>query len=66
MPVRHAHAAISPLVADGELALGRFLQRLVNQIADGQQLHFNPEASLFKTGESTAPLETGWRMPPTA
>jgi hypothetical protein len=37
--------------------LGRFLQRLVNQIADGQQLHFNPEASLFKTGESTTPLE---------
>jgi hypothetical protein len=35
MPVRHAHAAISTLLRTVSLR-GRFLQRLVNQIADGK------------------------------
>ena len=60
MPARHAPRGDLAPVADGELALGRFLQRLVNQIADGQQLHFTSEASLFKTGESTTPHTACW------
>jgi len=36
MPVRPAHAAISTLWRTVSFALERFLQRLVNQIAEGQ------------------------------
>jgi hypothetical protein len=54
MPARRAHAAISPLLRTVNVRW-MFPQRLVNQIAEDSNYTLNPEARLFKTGESTTP-----------